>query len=106
MTTLLTLSPDDALFYIHAKPTRTGAPTFVFVNALTGSTDAWEAVVGPRLRDEGFGTLSWNFRGQTGSPFAAGTALTDRLIVADLLHLLRNIAPERPMLVRRLSRQA
>lgn len=53
----------------------------------------------PRLREQGFGTLSWNFRGQTGSPFAAGTALTDQLIVDDLLHLLRETAPQRPILV-------
>ncbi len=93
------LSAHDALLYIHAKPTRVGAPTFIFVNALTGSTDAWEAVVAPRLREQGFGTLSWNFRGQTGSPFAPATALTDQLIVGDLLRLLRETAPQRPILV-------
>lgn len=53
----------------------------------------------PRLREQGFGTLSWNFRGQTGSPFATGTALTDQLIVADLQRLLRETAPQRPILV-------
>jgi len=98
MPSLLTLSAQDALYYLHAPPVRAGAPTFVFVNALTGSTDAWEAVVAPRLREQGFGTLSWNFRGQTGSPFAPGTALTDRLIADDLLRLLRETAPQRPIL--------
>ncbi|MBE0473679.1 MAG: alpha/beta fold hydrolase [Rhodoferax sp.] len=66
---------------------------------MTGSTDAWEAVVAPRLREQGFGTLSWNFRGQTGSPFAPEAALTDQLIVGDLLRLLHDIAPQRPLLV-------
>ncbi|HCX33941.1 MAG TPA: hypothetical protein DHV08_10540 [Rhodocyclaceae bacterium] len=95
----LALSAQDALFYLHEKSARAGAPTFVFVNALTGSTDAWEAAVAPRLRAQGFGTLSWNFRGQTGSPFAPGTALTDRLIADDLLRLLRETVPQRPILV-------
>jgi len=30
----------DSLFYLHQPPARDGAVTFVFVNALTGSTDA------------------------------------------------------------------
>jgi len=59
----LAMSAQDALLYVHARPAREGAPTFVFVNALTGSTDAWEAVVAPRLRKQGFDTLGWNFRG-------------------------------------------
>lgn len=95
----LALSAQDALLYVHARPTREGAPTFVFVNALTGSTDAWEAVVAPRLREQGFGTLSWNFRGQTGTAFAPDVALTDALIVGDLQRLMQQQAPERPVLV-------
>jgi pimeloyl-ACP methyl ester carboxylesterase len=73
--------------------------TFVFVNALTGSTDHWEQVVAPALRARGFGTLSYNFRGQADSPFAPGTALTPALIVADLDRLLAALAPQRPVLV-------
>jgi pimeloyl-ACP methyl ester carboxylesterase len=88
-----------ALAYIHHRPAREGAPSFVFVNALTGSTDAWEAAVAPALRAQGFGTLSWNFRGQTDSPFAPGTELTAELIVADLRRLLDALAPERAVLV-------
>ena len=63
----LTLSHRDALYYLHHAPARDGAPTFVFVNALTGSTEAWEAAVAPALREAGFGTLSWNFRGARGA---------------------------------------
>ncbi len=96
---LLTIDPNAALFHLHTPPSRAGAPTFVFVNALTGSTDAWEAAVAPALRAEGFGTLSWNFRGQTGSPFAPETALTDALIAADLRRLLDAVKPERAILV-------
>jgi len=95
----LDLTGSDSLHYIHHPPTRAGAVTFVFVNALTGSTDAWEAEVAPSLRAEGFGTLSWNFRGQAESTFDPGLELTDRVIVSDLGALLKAVAPERPVLV-------
>jgi len=94
----LPLGPDDGLFHLHTPPARDGLPTFVFVNALTGSTDAWEAVVAPALRDEGFGTLSWNFRGQADSPFAPDTALDADAITSDLERLLAKVAPARPIL--------
>lgn len=95
----LTLGETDALHYLHQGPSRDGAPTFVFVNALTGSTDAWEAAVAPALRDQGFGTLSYNFRGQAESPFDAALDLTDQVIVADLERLMTEVAPARPILV-------
>ena len=89
----------NAIFYLHSPPARAGAPSFVFVNALTGNTGAWEAVVAPALRAEGFGTLSYNFRGQDDSPFEPGLALTDQVMVADLAALLDHVAPARPILV-------
>ena len=94
----LDLGGGNALFYLHTPPSRTGAPTFVFVNALTGSTEHWEGVVAPALRAQGFGTLSYNFRGQTDSPFAPGTELTDEVIIADLGLLLNALAPVSPIL--------
>ena len=71
----------------------------MFVNALTGSTDAWEARVAPMLREQGFGTLSYNFRGQAGSAFDPALELTDAVIVDDLRRLLADVAPSRPVLV-------
>ncbi len=96
---LLEIDAENALFHLHTPPARAGAPSFVFVNALTGNTDAWEAVVAPRLREAGFGTLSYNLRGQTESPFSPGLALDESLIVADLRRLLEGVGPERPILV-------
>ncbi len=93
------IDSENGLYYEHTPPAREDAPTFVFVNALTGNTQAWEAVVAPSLRDDGFGTLSYNFRGQDGSPFGADVALTPDLIVADLGGLLRALDPARPILV-------
>ncbi|MEO0821944.1 MAG: alpha/beta fold hydrolase [Pseudomonadota bacterium] len=95
----LTLGPEDGLYYEHHAPARDGAPCFVFVNALTGTTRAWEDAVAPALRERGFGTLSYNFRGQDASPFAPGTALTPELVVADLARLMEALAPARPVFV-------
>ncbi|MGB0505370.1 MAG: alpha/beta fold hydrolase [Pikeienuella sp.] len=97
--TELKIDGENTLFHIHHKPTREGAPTFLFVNALTGSTDHWEAVVALILRDAGFGTLSYNFRGQTGSAFGADLELTNQVIVDDILRLNTALSPERPILV-------
>ncbi|MEM8790596.1 MAG: alpha/beta hydrolase [Pseudomonadota bacterium] len=95
----LDLGSGNALFYIHHPATRQTASTFVFVNALTGSTDHWEAAIAPALRTEGFGTLSYNFRGQAESPFADGLELTDELIIDDLSKLITEIGPQSPVLV-------
>ena len=34
------------------------------MNALTGNTSAWNGLIGKRVRDEGHGYLTYNFRGQ------------------------------------------
>ena len=94
----LQLDPCNSIFYVHFRPRRETAPTFVFVNALTGSTDHWEAVVAPRLRDSGFGTLSYSFRGQDKSRFSDAVELTNALIVEDLCHLVQELNPSRPIL--------
>ena len=94
----LEIDAENALFHLHTPPARESAPSFVFVNALTGNTDAWEAVVAPALRERGFGTLSWNFRGQADSPFGPGVEITEDVIVADLRRLLDEVAPPRPIL--------
>lgn len=84
----------NSLFYIHHAPERTDGITWVFFNALTGDTQMWEAEIGPRLRAEGHGTLSFNFRGQADSPFSPGSVLDSALIVEDARKLLLEIAPQ------------
>ncbi|QPH54453.1 alpha/beta fold hydrolase [Pontivivens ytuae] len=95
---LLEIDAQNALYYIHHPPAD-DRPTFVFVNALTGSTPAWETAVAPALRAEGYGTLSWNFRGQAESRFGPDVAITAELIAEDLGRLLAEVAPARPVLV-------
>ena len=94
----LDLGNDESLFYLFT-PSKNKKPTVVFVNALVGSTEMWEGFIGESLRKEGFGTLSYNFRGQANSKFNLTTALTPGLIVDDLLKLLQFVKPHRPILV-------
>ena len=95
---MLELGPGEGLYHEFAAPAE-GGRTFVFVNALTGSTAMWQDEIGPRLRDAGHGTLVYDFRGQAQSPFRPETALDADLIVGDLLALLKAVAPPRPLLV-------
>ena len=95
----LEIAPGESLHYEYDPPAAAGR-TFVFVNALTGSTAAWQhPEIGPRLRAAGYGTLAWNFRGQADTRFGERTALTPELVVDDLLRLLEAVAPPRPILV-------
>ncbi|MEZ5931495.1 MAG: alpha/beta hydrolase [Alphaproteobacteria bacterium] len=89
----------DALFYEHQPPKDEGKATFAFFNALTGETGAWEAEIGPALRQEGHGTLMWNFRGQKDSPFSNAAAITADGIVADAISLIQDVAPRHPVYV-------
>lgn len=94
----LEIDSDNALYYLHTPP-RDDKPTFVFVNALTGTTDHWEAVIAPALREHGFGTLTYNFRGQSESRFDPSLELTPTMIVEDIARLCAHVQPVRPVLV-------
>jgi pimeloyl-ACP methyl ester carboxylesterase len=93
------ISDGDALFYEYQEPSQAGGATFVFFNALTGDTGAWEAEIGPALREAGHGTLMWNFRGQKDSPFSSPDAITADGIVQDALALFKDVAPRHPVYV-------
>jgi pimeloyl-ACP methyl ester carboxylesterase len=97
--TILRIDDANSLFVVAHPPARAGAPTFVFVNAITGTTDHWEAVVAPALREAGFGTVSYNLRGQAGSDFAPDTELTDALIIEDLGRVIATHGGSAPILV-------
>jgi pimeloyl-ACP methyl ester carboxylesterase len=88
------IDSDNALFYLHTPPAAPEGMTFVFFNALTGDTGMWEGAIGSCLRQAGHGTLSFNFRGQTGSPFAPGTRLDAPRMVEDARRLLTALAPQ------------
>lgn len=95
----LELSAGESVYYEYDPPGAKGT-TFVFVNALTGNTGAWQhAEIGPALRAAGYGTLAWNFRGQVNTRFGAQTALTPRIVVDDLVRLMAHLAPPKPIIV-------
>ena len=97
--TLHTLSDGGSIYYLLQNPAVSGMSTLVFFNPLTGDTGNWEAIIAPRLREKGFGTLSFDYRGQTQSPLNVGTALNSALIVNDAVELLNEINPESPIFV-------
>jgi 3-oxoadipate enol-lactonase len=90
---------NNGLYFQWTPPTRKEAPSFVFFNALTGDYEAWEAHICPECRKAGYGTLCFNYRGQTNSPFSPETRLDDTLIVSDTLRLLKEIQPSQAILV-------
>ncbi len=96
---ILELSDGNGLFYIHEPPGAADGRTFVFFNALTANTGIWEGVICEGLRAAGHGTLSFNFRGQTDSPFDPEDDLGETLIVEDARRLLAHLRPSRVVLV-------
>ncbi len=93
------ISETSHLFYLYSPPQTSGLSTFVFFNPLTGDTSSWEGVIAPRLREKGFGTLSFDYRGQTQSPFSPEDQLTTELIVEDSISLMAAVNPENPVFV-------
>ena len=95
----LDIAPGESLHYEYEAP-GTAGKTFVFVNALTGTTGTWQhAEIGPKLRAAGYGTLAWNFRGQAETAYGADTKLVPSLIVEDLRRIVAHVKPPRPILV-------
>jgi len=96
---VLQLGPHDGLYYELDRPQRADLPSFVFINAITGDAGMWQGEIGPALREAGFGTLCYNFRGQANSPYSPGTDLDEQLIVADLQRIVADLEVARPVLV-------
>ena len=61
------------------------------MNALTGNTSAWNGIIGKRVRDAGYGYLTYNFRGQINSSFEESINLTSEIIISDLLKLIDHL---------------
>lgn len=96
--TMLQLGPEDAIFYEHTPPSSDKGHTFVCVNALTGDTGAWKTICA-KLEANGHGSLLYNLRGQTASPFASDSRLSSDSIVQDTLKLLEEVKPASPVFV-------
>ena len=90
---------NDSLYFEYEPPSGNQSLTFVFINAITGDTGMWQAEIGPTLRDAGYGTLAFNFRGQAKSTASEGLAFDEALITGDLIRLLQHLNPPNPVLV-------
>lgn len=95
---LLELDAQTAVHVIHHAPA-SGKQTFVFLNSMGATTDVWESVIAPSLRATGFGTLSFDYRGQGKTLFGPDARLTPAEIIADIGTVLTRVAPVRPILV-------
>lgn len=95
----LNLGAHDNLYYEHQPPTQQARHTFVFFNALTGDVGMWNADVVPALHRQGYGTLTYNLRGQADSAFSDPQFLDCDHIVDDAMRLLSEIDPVKPILV-------
>ena len=93
------IGPQDSLYYEYEAPQAASGFSFIFFNALTGDTNNWQAVIGPRLREAGHGTLVYNLRGQSNSKFSSELKLGIDLIVDDAISLMNAIRPPRPIMV-------
>ena len=91
--------PKDSIYYEYEPASGNQPLTFVFINAITGDTGMWQTEIGPILRDAGYGTLAFNFRGQAKSTASEGLAFDEALITGDLIRLLQHLNPPNPVLV-------
>lgn len=95
---MLEIDRENAIHVIHHAP-QDGRQTFVFFNSMGASTDVWEGKIAPMLRDAGYGTLSFDYRGQGETRFGPDATLTPAEIVSDARIVIDREAPARPILV-------
>ena len=86
----LDIDQKNSLYY-EIEEGKKNTYTYVFVNALTGNTSAWNGVIGKRVRDAGHGYLTYNFPGQINSSFDERINLTTEIIISDLLKLIDHL---------------
>ncbi|MBW4709738.1 alpha/beta hydrolase [Roseobacter sp. YSTF-M11] len=89
---------ENAIHVIHTSP-RDGRATFVFLNSMGASTAVWEDRIAPLLRTKGFGTLSFDYRGQGRSRYGAAARLDPDEIISDIGFTLTRVQPVNPILV-------
>ena len=86
----LKIDEANEIYYELTLPKDNGY-TFVFVNALTGNTTAWNGYIGKKIIEDGNGFLAYNFRGQEQSKFDNKLNLDTDLIVSDLCLLIEKL---------------
>jgi len=97
-TTFLDLDGETSIHVVHHAP-EGGKATFVFLNSMGANTRVWEERHAPDLRARGYGTLSFDYRGQGRTRFGPEATLTPPEIISDIRQVLSALAPRRPVLV-------
>ncbi len=97
-TTFVGIDDDNAIHTIHHRP-EGNRQTFVFLNSMGATTDVWEGKIAPLLRSRGYGTLSFDYRGQGKSRYGRDALLEPSEIIADICRVSDGIAPARPIMV-------
>ena len=95
---ILKINNQNKIYYELTEP-KDNRHTFVFVNALTGNTNAWNGIIGDKITKDGNGFLTYNFRGQDNSKFSEELNLDTDLIVSDLCLLIENLKLKNIILV-------
>lgn len=93
----ITVDAENAIHVIHQRPDE-GKNTFVFLNSMGATTDVWEQTIAPDLRRQGFGTLSFDYRGQGETRFGADATLEPDEIIADILRVFAHEQPSRAIM--------
>jgi len=96
--TFLKIDEKNIIYYQYIKPKEKGC-TFVFINALTGSTSTWNGEIGTKIVAKGNGYLTYNFRGQENSRFDENIDLNTDVIVNDLCLLIEKLKLKNVILV-------
>lgn len=97
-TRMVELDADNAIHVSHHPPSSRGQ-TFVFLNSMGATTAVWEARIAPALRAEGYGTLSFDYRGQGKTTYGPDATLEPEEIIDDTITVLEHETPDRPILV-------
>lgn len=89
---------ENAIHVVHTSP-KDGKATFVFLNSMGASTAVWEDEIAPLFRAKGFGTLSFDYRGQGQSGYGAAATLEPAEIISDIGFTLSQEQPKNPIFV-------
>lgn len=93
----VTIDTENEIHVIHMPPID-NKHTFVFLNSMGATTDVWESEIAPKLRDHGYGTLSFDYRGQGKTKYGPDAVLEPDEIVSDIVRVFEDQKPKRPIM--------
>lgn len=93
----INIDAENAIHVIHHHP-EDGRNTFVFLNSMGATTDIWEETIAPNLRRQGYGTMSFDYRGQGKTTYGADATLAPDEIIADIVRVFDHEKPARAIM--------